>query len=132
MIDMNEFPIRDTPLQMPRRFAIHLLHQAQLAGEHPFVGIVGAGREPDLYVPLLGPATLEDGLAHLRERQRTLWAVYLHRPGQRTAPVVADFDEQPQVLRLTSSLATKGVLQLRAWRHRAGRVIECELHLSDS
>ena len=122
---------RETPLAMPRRFAIRLLHEAQLAGEHPFLGVVGAAAEPDLYVPLVGPATLEDGLAHLRERQRALWAVYLHRPGQPTAPTAGDFTEQPQALRLTSSLATKGVLQLRAWTCSAGRVRERELHLSD-
>ncbi len=116
---------------MPRRFAIRLLHEAQLAGEHAFTGVVGAGREPDLYVPLLGSATLEDAMTHLRERQRTLWAVYLHRPGQPTAPGAADFSEQPQALRLTSSLATKGVLQLRAWTLRAGRVEESELQLRD-
>ena len=122
---------RETPLAMPRRFAIRLLHEAQLAGEHPFLGVVGAVAEPDLYVPLVGPATLEDGLAHLRERQRALWAVYLHRPGQPTAPTAEDFAEQPHTLRLTSSLATKGVLQLRAWTCAGGRVREQELHLSD-
>ncbi len=121
----------ETPLTMPRRFAIRLLHEAQLAGEHPFVGVVGAAAEPDLYVPLVGPAKLEDGMAHLHERQRTLWAVYLHRPGQPTAPTAEDFIEQAQTLRLTSSLATKGVLQLRAWTCSNGRVRERELHLSE-
>ena len=128
---MDKPVTRETPLAMPRRFAIRLLHEAQLAGEHPFLGVVGAAAEPDLYVPLVRPATLEDGLAHLRERQRALWAVYLHRPGQPTAPTTEDFTEQPQALRLTSSLSTKGVLQLRAWTCSAGRVRERELHLSD-
>jgi hypothetical protein len=127
----NETSTRAEPLSLPRRFAIRLLHEAQLAGEHAFTGVVGAAGEPDLYVPLVGPATLEDGLAHLRQRQRTLWAVYLHRPDRPAAPTAEDFIEQPLVLRLTSSLATKGVLQLRAWLERSGRVIECELHLSD-
>lgn len=128
---MDDKNPQDAPLLMPRRFAIRLLHEAQLAGEHPFTGLVGVGREPDLYVPLVGPARLEDGLVHLRERQRALWAVYLHRPGQPTAPTAADFAEQPQALRLTSSLATKGVLQLRAWAQADGRVRERELHIQD-
>ena len=119
------------PLSMPRRFAIRLLHEAQLAGEHPFTGMVGAAAEPDLYVPLVGPASLEDGLVHLRDRQRALWAVYLHRPGQPTAPSATDFAEQPEVLRLTSSLATKGVLQLHAWACEDGRVRERELRIHD-
>jgi hypothetical protein len=122
------------PLSMPRRFAIHLLHQAQLAGEQPFVGIVGASAEPDpqpdLFLPL-EQANLAQGLARLDERQRSLWAIYLHRPGQPTAPTSEDFAEQPQALRLTASLATKGVLQLRAWVQDGGKVLERELHIAD-
>jgi hypothetical protein len=127
---MTDHPSVKTPLQMPRRFAIHLLHQAQLAGEQPFVGLVGAGAEPDLFLPL-AQAGLQQGLASLEQRRRSLWAVYLHRPGQPTAPTAADFAEQPQALRLTSSLATKGVLQLRAWIQDGGRVLERELHIAD-
>ena len=56
---MDKSVTRETPLAMPRRFAIRLLHEAQLAGEHPFLGVVGAAAKPDLYVPLVGPATLE-------------------------------------------------------------------------
>jgi hypothetical protein len=129
--DMNKTAGAQAPLMMPRRFAIHLLHAAQLAGDEPFVGVVGAGAEPDSFLPLDGAVSLEDGIAGLRERQRGLWAVYLHRPGQPTAPTATDFGEQPQALRLTSSLATKGVLQLRAWQQREGRVEERELYLSD-
>ena len=118
------------PLSMPRRFAIQLLHQAQLAGEQPFIGVVGAGAEPDLFLPL-EQANLAQGLARLDERKRSLWAVYLHRPGQPTAPTPDDFAEQPQALRLTASLATKGVLQLRAWVQDGGKVLERELHIAD-
>lgn len=128
---MDQTDTAEAPLAMPRRFAIRLLHEAQLAGEHPFTGIVGSGGEPDLYLPLVEPAGLGDGIAHLRQRQRAPWAIYLHRPGQPTAPTAADFSEQPQLLRLTSSLATKGVLQLRAWACAAGQVRERELHISD-
>jgi hypothetical protein len=120
----------EAPLHMRRRFAIQLLHQAQLAGEQPFTGLVGAGGEPDLFLPL-SEAGLAEGLARLGDRGRSLWAVYLHRPGQPTAPTAADFAEQPQALRLTASLATKGVLQLRAWTQSGGRVLERELHLRD-
>ena len=118
-------------LSMPRRFAIHLLHQAQLAGEQPFTGVVGAGAEPDSYAPLLDGAGLEQALELLNRRERCLWAVYLHRPGQPPEPTPQDYAEQPQAPRLTSSLATKGVLQLRAWVLDGGRVVERELQLSD-
>ena len=40
-----------------------------------------------------------------------------------------DSGRQPR--RLTSWLATKGVLQLRAWVLDGGRVVERELQLSD-
>lgn len=124
----------EAPLQMPRRFAIRLLHEAQLAGERPFTGLVGAAAEPDpepdMFV-LLDGAGLGEALAQLQARQRRLWAIYLHRPGQPTAPTAEDFAEQPQALRLTASLATKGVLQLRAWAQEQGRVRERELHITD-
>lgn len=122
---------REAPLQMPRRFAIELLHQAQLAGEQPFTGVVGAGAEPDVYLPLAEGRALPQALELLQQRRRGLWAIYLHRPGQPTAPNSHDFAEQPQVLRLTSSLATKGVLQLHAWAFEDGRVRERELRLQD-
>lgn len=122
---------RQAPLQMPRRFAIHLLHQAQLAGERPFTGVVGSGSEPDVYLPLAEGRALPEALELLDQRQRGLWAIYLHRPGQPTAPSAGDFAERPQVLRLTSSLATKGVLQLHAWTFEDGQVRERELRIKD-
>jgi hypothetical protein len=117
-------------LLMQRRLAIRLLHEAQLAGETPFTGVVGARGEPDCFAQLDG-----DGLAaavkRLGESGRELWAVYLHRPGQPTQPAAADFAEYPQALRLTASLATKGVLQLRVWVCEAGRVSEREMDIKD-
>jgi len=128
---MTETDGGEAPLQMPRRFAIRLLHEAQIAGEHPFLGVVGADAEPDLFLPLSRPSQLHEAPALLHGRQRSLWAVYLHRPGSPAMPTVEDFAEQPQALRLTASLATKGVLQLRAWTLRDGRVVERELQIRD-
>jgi hypothetical protein len=122
---------REAPLQMPRRFAISLLHQAQLAGEQSFTGVVGSTTWPDLYLPLAEGIDMARALETLRQRERALWAVYLHRPGQPTAPSAGDFAEQPQALRLTSSLATKGVLQLHAWACEDGRVRERELRIEE-
>jgi hypothetical protein len=122
---------REAPLQMPRRFAISLLHQAQIAGDMPFTGVVGTAAEPDLYVPLADGIDMPRALDTLRKRERGLWAIYLHRPGQPAAPSADDFAEQPQALRLTSSLATKGVLQLHAWACDNGRVRERELRIED-
>ncbi|MDR3416459.1 MAG: hypothetical protein P4L83_09765 [Nevskia sp.] len=127
---MNEPNGAEAPLQMPRRFAIRLLHEAQLAGEQPFVGVVGASAEPDTFLPMARPS-LGEAAALLQDRQRSLWAVYLHRPGSPAMPTPEDFASQPQVLRLTASLATKGVLQLRAWTLHDGRVVERELQIRD-
>jgi hypothetical protein len=116
-------------LLMQRRLAIRLLHEAQLAGETPFTGLVGARAEPDSFAHLDGD--LAAGVKQLSESGRNLWAVYLHRPGQPTQPAAADFVEYPQALRLTASLATKGVLQLRAWVCEEGRVREREMDIKD-
>ena len=115
---------------MQRRLAIRLLHEAQLAGERPFTAVVGARKEPDSML-VLEDGGLAAGVAQLAENGRSLWAVYLHRPGRPTQPTAADFADQPQALRLTASLATKGVLQLRAWTCENGKVREREMDIKD-
>jgi len=124
------------PLIMPRRFAIQLLHEAQIAGSQGFLAAVAARTLPDAYfiadpgsdvAALLGAAE-----TRFSAQSRQLWAIYLHRPGQPTAPTPDDFSLRPQTLRLTASLATKGVLQLRAWTlDAAGRVAERALQIDD-
>jgi hypothetical protein len=124
------------PLMMPRRFAIQLLHEAQLAGAHGFLAAVAAKNLPDTYFvaePTIDLAALLIAAdARFRAQSRQLWAIYQHRPDQPAMPTAADFDSRPEVLRLSASLATKGVLQLRAWAIDAnGCVIERELQLDD-
>jgi len=124
------------PLIMPRRFAIQLLHEAQLAGAQEFIAVVAAKTLPDAYF-IAEPATDLAALliaadARFSAQSRQLWAIYQHRPDQSPIPSPADFDLRPKVLRLSASLATKGVLQLRAWKIDAnGRVIEHELQIDD-
>ncbi|GAC1633180.1 MAG: hypothetical protein NVS9B10_28330 [Nevskia sp.] len=127
-------PSAETPLSMPRRLAIRLLHEAQIATE-PFVGLVSAPVAPEAEPDAWHPVTAAAGIVTLPEalaRQgRRAWALYFFRPSLPTAPVVEDFALQPALLRLTASLATKGVLQLRAWHCLDSRVFECELHIHD-
>ena len=118
------------PLVMPRRFAIQLLHEAQIAGVQGFLAAVAAKTLPDAYfiaepgVDVAALLAAADTRFHAQSRQ--LWA------GQATAPSVDDFRLRAELLRLTASLATKGVLQLRAWAIDAsGRVSERELQIDD-
>jgi hypothetical protein len=125
-----------SPLVMPRRFAIQLLHEAQIAAAQGFLAAIAAKTLPDAYF-IAEPGTdvaalLAAADTRFGAQSRQLWAIYLHRPGQPTAPTAADFSLRPHTLRLTSSLATKGVLQLRAWAiDTAGRVSERELQIED-
>lgn len=126
----------NAPLRLPRRFAIQLLHEAQIAGAQGFLAAVAAKTLPDAYF-IAEPGTDVAALlvaadARFGAQARRLWAIYLHRPGQSAAPAAADFSLRPDTLRLTASLATKGVLQLRAWAiDDHGRVSERELQIED-
>jgi len=120
---------------MPRRLAISLLHEAQIAATQPFIAAIGARGLPQVFSMLdagdVVAEALKDARARFASKHCTLWAIYLHRPSLPSAPVVADFDVEPGLLRLTSSLATKGVLQLRAWRLAGGKVVENPLQMED-
>ncbi len=114
--------------QLPRRLAISLLHAAQQAGEQPFNAVVTQPARDSLPDQLL----MLDPANSVPEATGTItWAVYLYRPGQSTAPAPLDFTRMPQTLRLTASLATKGVLQLHAWRCVDGVVSEVPLRIAD-
>lgn len=121
-------------LEMPRRLAIRLLHEAQIATE-PFAGIVTAASrgngEPEGWRRADADASLSAIVESLPALGHRAWAVYAYRPALPTAPAVADFAAWPGLLRLSASLATKGVLQLRAWECRDGRVVERALHIHD-
>lgn len=122
------------PLTMPRRLAIRLLHEAQIAVE-PFLGLVSApaaqGAEPDAWHPIAAPAGIVTLPMQIEAMGRRVWALYFFRPSLPATPVPADFAELPAMIRLTASVATKGVLQLRAWALVDGRVVERELHVHD-
>ncbi len=124
----------ELPLSMPRRLAILLLHEAQIA-EQPLFGLVAApiaeGCEPDAWMPLPDLRSVEELAVKLQAAGKRSWAFYFYRPSQQAMPAGEDFIEHPELLRLTASLAIKGVLQLRAWHCRDGRVLERELNIHD-
>ncbi|MDI3259093.1 MAG: hypothetical protein QJR02_05290 [Sinobacteraceae bacterium] len=119
------------PLRLPRRLALRLLHEAQARGGTPLVGVVAGEGGPRTFLPLEQDGDLALALARLRRDGLRPWAVFLYRPQWSQAPTAEDFGLEAALPRLTASLATKGVLQLRAWVCENGRVRERELHLED-
>ncbi len=121
----------DPPLSLPRLLAIQLLHAAQIAGAGGCAGLVGARERPCFFLPFEENADFDAACAQLAQRGLQPWARFAYRPAAPTAPAAADFAVQPALLRLSASLATRGVLQLRAWRCVDGKVTEQDLRIVD-
>lgn len=123
-------PTPSIPILIPRRFAIRLLHEAQIATAS-FLSLViadaGEGSVPDGWMPLAGGASIGDAQVMLTGHGKRVWALYRHRPELPNPPLAEDFADHPELLRLTASLAIKGVLQLRGWWWLDGRIVEQEL-----
>jgi [CysO sulfur-carrier protein]-S-L-cysteine hydrolase len=113
----------DADLVMPRRLAIQILHEAQIAQPGSICGVVGSrdGAEPSSF--------LKADVDALSARSERLWARLWSEP---TAPAVPT---APQLagggLYLLVSLNTKGVLEMRAWELRAGAPFERVLKVQD-
>jgi len=106
--------------ELPRRLAMQLLAAAQQAPEQGVELVVIGDQAPQRAVMSRGS-----------ESKQSIWADFSYRPGSPSAPAAEQFAADPDRLRLTASLATKGVLQLRAWLLKAGRVVEIDLRLVD-
>ena len=107
---------------IPRRLAIQILHEAQIAQPESICGVVGA----------LGdlPATfLRAGGEQMAASGQRLWARLWSNP---TAPAVPTADQlSGGGLYLVVSLDTKGVLEMRAWELRGGAPYERVLKVQD-
>ena len=111
----------DPDLVMPRRLAIQILHEAQIAQPDPIRGVVGAkGDEPSSFL------TAND--ADFAARGESLWARLWSNP---TAPAVPTADQLGSGLSLVVSLNIKGVLEMRAWELRGGAPFERVLKIAD-
>jgi len=123
-------PTPSIPILIPRRFAIRLLHEAQI-GSEPFLSAVvadaAAGSVPNGWVPVADDTSVAALQATLAARGQRIWALYRHRPELPNPPLTQDFADHPELLRLTASLAIKGVLQLRGWWWLDGAIVEQEL-----
>lgn len=110
-------------LVIPRRLAIRILHEAQVAQPASIRGLVGA-RDGE-------PASFsQDGTTEaLDARGETPWARLWSHPD---APAVPTAEQLvPGELALVVSLDTKGVLELRAWELRDGVVVERVIKVRD-
>ena len=102
-------------LSMPRRLAIQILHEAQIAQPESIRGWVGAQQGTAASFSRAPPAT----------PWARLWSVPL-------APAVPTAEElQAGGLHLLVSLNTKGVLEMRAWELAAGQPVERVLTIKD-
>ena len=112
----------DLDLVMPRRLAIQILHEAQIAQPDAITGLVGArGDQPSSF--------LKADEAALSARGEALWARLWSNP---TAPAVPTADQLAGGgLSLVVSLDTKGVLEMRAWELRGGAPHERVLTVRD-
>lgn len=116
----------EAELVMERPLAMRLLHEAQIA-EREVRGVVTAGTTADHFY--VGDWAV--GTQKAAGEGRRPWAVFAFRPGDFEAPAEKEFTQYPELLRITACLETKGVLQLRVYRLRAGRIEECPLKIID-
>lgn len=112
----------EADLVMPRRLAIQILHEAQIAQPEPITGVVGArAGEPCSF--------LKATPSELPARGETLWARLWSNP---TAPAVPTADQLAGGgLFLVVSLDIKGVLEMRAWELRGNAPFERVLKVRD-
>lgn len=106
----------ETVLTLPRRLAIRLLHEAQIAQPASIRGWVGArAGQPASWHADAAPA----------EVWARLWSV----PTAPAVPTAAELEGGG--LHLLISLNTKGVLEMRAWQLENGRPHERVLNVID-
>lgn len=110
----------EAPLIIPRRLAIQILHEAQIAAPASIRGIVCTrGGEPSAF--RADETATRDG--------ETLWAVLWSHPQAAAVPTAEQLT--PGQLSLVVSLNIKGVLEMRAWRLHAGAPLEQVLKIRE-
>lgn len=115
--------MNETPLVMPRRLVIQILHEAQIAQPDSIRGLVGErGGEPCSFSR---SASAED----FHSRGETVWARLWSNPHSAAVPTAEEIAAGG--LHLLVSLDIKGVLELRAWELSEGRPLERILKVRD-
>jgi proteasome lid subunit RPN8/RPN11 len=129
-------------LKIPRTVVNQILHQAQHRPEAEVCGLISgdadglkrcypvanvAGDRRRLFE--MDPADLIDAMRKMRERGEELRAIYHSHPETPALPSLEDIRQHayPEVLYLIVSLGTKGVLEMRGFRLRDGRIDDVEI-----
>ncbi|WP_428309413.1 hypothetical protein [Hydrocarboniphaga sp.] len=110
-------------LLVPRRLAIQILHEAQIAQPAAMHGWV---YERDGKPAVFRLAAADMGTHRADE---TLWARLWSKPTEPAVPAPAELREG--LVNLLVSLNTKGVLEMRAWELVGGAAVERELRVED-
>lgn len=115
--------MREKVLVMPRRLAIRILHEAQIAQPEPIHGwVAGKNGEPSGF-HLSNDTEAREAVA------ASAWARLWSRPNEPAVPEIEEM--QPGVLHLLVSLNIKGVLEMRAWELRGTQLHERVLQVAD-
>lgn len=130
------------PVRIPRSIVNQILHQAQQAGDEEICGLIAgnaknftrcypvanvAGDKRRLFE--MDPKGLIDAMRAMRKNGEELKAIYHSHPEAPAQPSLEDIQqsEYPGVLYLIVSLGTKGVLDLRGFRIRNGKIENVEI-----
>jgi proteasome lid subunit RPN8/RPN11 len=141
----NSGAIPDT-LRLPRRIVNQLLDHARAGAGREICGLIGArdglarravpvanvAPRPE-YRYAMDPAGQIAALRAMREAGEDLLAIYHSHPASPAAPSTIDIAEAgyPDAIYLIISLNTRGVLEMRGFRIREGRVREVTLEIQD-
>jgi len=120
MTDLSERP----PLAIPRKLAIRILHEAQIAQPEAIQGWVYADEHG---LPCAYRSAQADMQTHRADQ--TLWARLWSEPAAPAVPTAAEL--RGHIVNLIVSLDIKGVLELRAWDLIDGQPSERILRVLD-
>ena len=130
------------PVRIPHPIVNQILHQAQQALDEEICGLIAGGAKgftrcyPVANVAgdkrrlfEMDPKGLIDALRAMRDNNEELKAIYHSHPEAPAQPSLEDIrqHEYPDVLYLIVSLGTKGVLDMRGFRIRDGRIEDVEI-----
>lgn len=116
-------PMNDELLLVPRRLAIRILHEAQIAQPAAMHGwVYERGGRPSVF--RLAAADMGTHRA-----DENLWARLWSNPTTPAVPAPSELREG--LINLVVSLNTKGVLEMRAWELIGGLAVERELRVED-
>ncbi|RMD70567.1 MAG: M67 family peptidase [Gammaproteobacteria bacterium] len=129
-------------VELPRTLVNQLLAQAQMAQGKEICGLIGGrGGKPTRCYPIpnaatdparrfrMDPRAQIQAMREMREGGETLFAIYHSHPRGPAQPSARDIAESqyPDTLYLVISLGTEGVIEMRGYEIKAGKVEEVAL-----